>query len=122
MAAIIAFAAHQWFYVIALYSFLIGMTGGLMAWMVLSEINPDLQGSRTMVVIGTITSAITFVLYEYLRYRFAVSGVDPRLGWWTFLRVTADTEPEFGRSGVPAPSTSTHRSFGPPAYWRSVSP
>ncbi len=98
-AGVIAFAAHQWFYVIVLYGFLIGMCGGLMAWMVLDEFDPSLQGTRAMAVGGLATAAFTYVLYEYIRYRLDVAGIDVRSGWWDHLGETARQGSAFGRLG-----------------------
>lgn len=99
VAGVVAFAAHQWFYVIVLYGFLIGMCGGLMAWMVLDAFDPELQGTRIMAIAGLATATATYLLYEYLRYRFEVIGIDPRPLWWDHLQETAQAGASFGRLG-----------------------
>lgn len=98
-AGVVAFAAHQWFYVMVLYGFLIGTCGGLMAWMVLDEFDPSRQGTPIMAVGGLATATITYVLYEYLRYRFDVAGLGARPGWWDHLGDTARQGAAFGRLG-----------------------
>lgn len=99
VAAVVAYAAHQWFYVLLLYGFLIGMTGGLMAWMVLDEFDPGLQGTGRMAVAGAAAAAVTYLLYEFLRYRLDVSGFDLRPGWWDHLVETGREGVAFGRVG-----------------------
>src|SRR5690554_1219937 len=98
-AGIVAFAAHRWFDVILLYGFLLGMCGGLMAWLVLDELDPDLQGTRTMAVAGLVTAAATYGFYEYLRYRLDVAGLAAPPGWWEYLAETARDGASFGRVG-----------------------
>lgn len=99
VAAVVAYGAHRWFYVLLLYAFLIGMTGGLMAWMVLDEVDPDRQGTRLMAVAGVAAAAVAYLLYEYLLYRFDVAGFEPRPGWWSYLTETAQGGATFGRLG-----------------------
>lgn len=111
-AAAVAFAAQHWIDVIVLYGFLIGMSGGLMAWMVLDELDPDLQGSRVMAAAGVATATVTYGLYEYLRYRFAVAGLNPLPGWGEHLLRTADQGAEFGRLGR---TWTAH--LGPQVVW-----
>lgn len=98
-AGIVAFAAHQWFYVIVTYGFLLGMSGGLMAWMVLDEFDPDLQATQIMAGAGLATATVTYLLYEYLRYRLDVAGAGTRPGWWEYLDATARQGAAFGRLG-----------------------
>ncbi len=104
VAAVIAFAAHQWFYAVLLYSFLIGMAGGLFGWMAVEEHSNALQGTWSIAAVGLVVALGTYVLYQYLRYRLAVIDLEVRPGWWEHLRATAERGTAFatrpGRSTV----------------------
>lgn len=104
VAAVVAFAAHQWFYAVLLYSFLIGAAGGLFGWMAVEEHSNALQGTWFVAAVGLVVAGAIYVLYQYLRYRLAVSELTVRPGWWQYLRTTADSGAAFatrpGRSTI----------------------
>lgn len=111
VSGILAWAAHAWFALILLYPALIGIAGGLFAWMVIEEVRPDLQESRVMAIAGAVAGVTMYALYHYLRYRFGAAEVGAT-GWWDFIRTTAAEGGVFtrrpGRAGV---------SVGEPVIW-----
>lgn len=96
VAGVIGFAADRWFYAVVLYSFLIGLAGGLFGWAMGDEWSPDLQQTWFIAVIGVLTTLVLFLMVQYLRYRLGVREFEVRPGWWSHLVTTAG-ETEFSR-------------------------
>lgn len=101
VAGVLALAAERWFYLVPLYSLLIGLIGGLCAHTVVEGHSAELLGSRPMVVAGAAASLVIFVLVQYLRYRLAVIDLAVRPGWWEHLVDSARgiTLSRLGREG-----------------------
>lgn len=100
VSAAIAYVSHRWFALVLLYPALLGISGGLFAWMVAEEVSPDLEGSAIAALSGGLLAAGMYVLHHYLLYRLA--GDDG--GWWNYLHATAEAGMIFstrpGRMGI----------------------
>lgn len=95
ISGVIAFAEHQFFYMPLLFPALMGLAGGIFAWVVLEE--RDLQGTWWAALGGVLAGTFIFITYRYMSYLLAMQDIRIELSFWVYTQRLAEFGTELAR-------------------------
>lgn len=95
ISGIIAFVSYQFFYMVLLFPALMGLAGGIFAWVVFEERN--LQGTWWAALGGVLGGAFIFIAYRYISYLLAMQDISIELSFWDYTRSLAAGGTELAR-------------------------
>lgn len=88
VAGIIAFVDAQGYYFILIFPMLMGLAGGIFAWVILEERGQ--QGTWSVAFAGAIGGLLIFLAYRYLSYRLAIGNAEIELSFVEYTRLLAE--------------------------------
>ncbi len=89
VAGIIAFAEYHFFYIVLLFSALMGLAGGVFAWMIAEAVNQ--QVTWRAAILGAALGLFIFLSYRYIGYLFVLNEIDLSLSFWEYTELRALT-------------------------------